>query len=527
MRHSLRVWSLIGAMCCFYAGAQAQFDAPGLGYGFSIGGAYGDNSSKDEWAVQGRGHLQYKIINEYLYGQLGLNYVNLRAGSVYKAEFLQADNRFLLVPFSLTNLNPYIYGGVGVAKVLKSGTDYLPAVPVGIGLQTRIASQMLLELSAGYTLVVSDKLDGRVRTSATLNTYTNERHDGYFGFLAGLTFSGPAREADEDGDGLTDKVEKGLGTDPEKFDTDGDGLGDGDEVNKYHTDPLNPDTDGDGINDGEEVKRTHTDPLKTDTDGDGLSDGDELLKYHTDPLKADTDGDGLSDGDEVNKYHTDPLKPDTDGDGLSDGDEVNRYRTDPLKADTDGDGLSDGDEVNRYRTDPLRADTDSDGLSDGDEVNKYHTDPLKVDTDGGGMNDGAEVARGTNPLSSADDVRRDTTVVLEKGKKIVLRGVNFELGKATLTKDSDTTLMAAYKALEANPDVNVEISGHTDNTGSQKLNQSLSLKRAQAVKNWLVRHGIPSRRLRTVGKGSAEPVADNSTPEGRAENRRIEFYVQQ
>ncbi|HLP15397.1 MAG TPA: OmpA family protein [Bacteroidota bacterium] len=528
MNRSLLLFAAVG-VGLFLSAAEplmAQFDAPGLGFGFSIGGAYGDNSKADEWALQGRGHLQYIIVPEYLYGQLGLNYTNLRAGNVYTSEFLMADNRFLLVPFSLTNLNPYLYAGIGVAKVLKSGTDYLPMVPVGVGLQTRIANQMLLEMSAGYTLALSDKLDGRTRTSATTNTYTNQKQDGYFGFLVGLTFSGPSRDRDTDNDGLPDKVEKQLGTDPENPDTDGDGLSDGDEVNKYHTDPLKADTDGDGLSDGDEVNKYHTDPLKADTDGDGLSDGDEVNKYHTDPLRADTDGDGLSDGDEVNKYHTDPLKSDTDGDGLSDGDEVLRYRTDPLKADTDGDGLSDGEEVMRYHTDPLRADTDGDGLSDGDEVNKYHTDPLKVDTDGGGVNDGAEIARGTNPLNPADDILRDTTL-LEKGKKVVLRGINFETGKATLTKDSDQALQAALDALKANPDVNVEISGHTDNVGSARQNQSLSLRRAQAVKNWLVKNGIPSRRLRTVGKGADEPVADNSTPEGRAENRRIEFYVQQ
>jgi cysteine-rich repeat protein len=112
------------------------------------------------------------------------------------------------------------------------------------------------------------------------------------------------------------------------------------------------DSDGDGLKDAVEDKNLNgqvdageTDPKKADTDGDGLSDGDEVNKYGTDPLKADTDGDGLRDGDEVTKHKTDPKKADTDGDGLSDGDEVNKYGTDPLKADTDGDGVSDGDEV--------------------------------------------------------------------------------------------------------------------------------------------------------------------------------------
>jgi OOP family OmpA-OmpF porin len=84
----------------------------------------------------------------------------------------------------------------------------------------------------------------------------------------------------------------------------------------------------------------------------------------------------------------------------------------------------------------------------------------------------------------------------------------------------------AYNALVANPDVQVEISGHTDNVGSQQYNQVLSLKRAQAVKNWLVKKGIASNRMKTVGKGQNEPVASNTTDAGRAENRRIEFYVQ-
>jgi len=127
---------------------------------------------------------------------------------------------------------------------------------------------------------------------------------------------------DSDHDGLTNAKEMQIGTNPNKADTDGDGLSDGAEVNKYHTNPLKKDTDGDGLTDGEEVNSYHTNPLKKDTDGDGLSDGAEVNKYHTNPNKADTDGDGLSDGAEVNKYHTNPNKVDTDGDGIPDGKEV-------------------------------------------------------------------------------------------------------------------------------------------------------------------------------------------------------------
>jgi outer membrane protein OmpA-like peptidoglycan-associated protein len=246
-----------------------------------------------------------------------------------------------------------------------------------------------------------------------------------------------------------------------------------------------------------------------------------VMRYKTDPTKWDTDGDGLSDGDEVLKYHTDPLRADTDEDGLNDGDEVLRYKTDPLKVDSDGDGLSDYDEVIIYKTNPNNPDTDGDGLSDGDEVKKYKTDPLKADTDGGGVNDGVEVKRGTIPL----DPRDDGVIILERGKAVVLEGVNFVSGSSRLTKDSEITLSEARASLLAQPAVNVEIAGYTDNYGHPESNRRLSLARAQSVRNWLMSHGISSGRLTVIGHGDRNPIAPNNTPEGRASNRRIEFHV--
>ena len=159
----------------------------------------------------------------------------------------------------------------------------------------------------------------------------------------------PGTGIDSDGDGLTDDEERQIGTDPLNPDTDGDALGDGDEVKNRGTDPLNPDTDTDLLADGEEVTRG-TDPLRPDTDGDALIDGQEV-PLGTDPLNPDTDGDALLDGQEI-QLGTNPLNPDTDADMLPDGEEI-RLGTNPLNPDTDGDTFSDGEEVLVLGTDPL------------------------------------------------------------------------------------------------------------------------------------------------------------------------------
>jgi outer membrane protein OmpA-like peptidoglycan-associated protein len=306
-------------------------------------------------------------------------------------------------------------------------------------------------------------------------------------------------------------------------DDDGDGLSNGEEA-RLGTDPLNPDSDGDGLSDGDEVKVYHTNPLNPDTDGDGLPDGEEVFKYHTDPGKYDTDGDGLSDYEELFRYHTDPLKQDSDGDGLSDGEEVLKYHTDPLKADTDGDGLSDYEEVKVYHTDPLKGDTDGDGLTDGDEVHRYHTDPLKVDTDRGGVGDGVEVRRGTNPLDPRDD-QPAPGLKLIPGKTMVLDGVAFDRDGARLAPSSDSTLARLARSLMENTQLTLEIAGYTDDRGTVLKNDVLSQRRADAVKAWLIAHGVGSSRLSSTGMGARDPVASNASAAGRAKNNRIELHM--
>ena len=98
------------------------------------------------------------------------------------------------------------------------------------------------------------------------------------------------------------------------------------------------------------------------------------------------------------------------------------------------------------------------------------------------------------------------------------------LRKATIEPQSEETLTQAFNTLKDNPDISVEIRGYTDNVGSVASNTKLSLRRAQAVKAWLVKKGIQAERIGVKGYGPENPIGDNSTEDGRMKNRRIEFF---
>ena len=108
---------------------------------------------------------------------------------------------------------------------------------------------------------------------------------------------------------------------------------------------------------------------------------------------------------------------------------------------------------------------------------------------------------------------------LDKLKK----GIQFKTGSAKLTASSNKTLNNIAKLLKKLPAVNLEIQGHTDDTGKEEKNKKISEQRAQAVVKYLVKKGIDSERLRAVGYGSDKPIADNKTKKGRKLNRRVEL----
>jgi OOP family OmpA-OmpF porin len=115
----------------------------------------------------------------------------------------------------------------------------------------------------------------------------------------------------------------------------------------------------------------------------------------------------------------------------------------------------------------------------------------------------------------------------EEVKKLtgVIGGITFDTGKATIRKTSRGPLNEVVKTMREYPDIRLEISGHTDDQGSREFNVELSEQRAASVAAYLVSQGVSQDRFVVKGFGPDEPIADNKTKAGRAQNRRIEFKV--
>ncbi len=116
-------------------------------------------------------------------------------------------------------------------------------------------------------------------------------------------------------------------------------------------------------------------------------------------------------------------------------------------------------------------------------------------------------------------------IKVKVGKKVVLNNILFETGKSVLTPGSYVELDRLLNIMKENAQMKIEISGHTDKTGTEPLNFKLSEARAKSVVDYLIQKGIDRSRMEYRGYGSLQPISDNSTVAGRAKNRRVEFKI--
>ena len=149
---------------------------------------------------------------------------------------------------------------------------------------------------------------------------------------------------------------------------------------------------------------------------------------------------------------------------------------------------------------------------------------------GGAVGGTAGAFIGRNMDKQAAEIKQNVpgATVTREGEGIIIKfdsGILFDAGKADIKPDAETNLKNLAISLQKNTETNILVIGHTDNTGTQENNIDLSVHRAASVKDYLVNAGIEGSRMRIDGKAGTEPLADNNTEEGRAQNRRVEIVI--
>jgi outer membrane protein OmpA-like peptidoglycan-associated protein len=149
---------------------------------------------------------------------------------------------------------------------------------------------------------------------------------------------------------------------------------------------------------------------------------------------------------------------------------------------------------------------------------------------GGAVGGTAGALIGRRMDKQAEELKKNVpgATVIRQGEGILVKfdsGLLFDTDRADLKSASQTNLTNLATSLKNNPETNILIVGHTDDTGSDTHNMDLSVRRAESVKSYIAMQNVGSSRLSTQGKGEGEPIGDNTTVDGRAQNRRVEIVI--
>ncbi len=376
-------------------------------------------------------------------------------------------------------VRPFLFAGVGLLvwdrNIWATNTDqtekrYDYALPsFGGGFSFKLSEAVNFQIQETFMLSSKDDIDRQV----------NKNNDGFLFHSIGLCFN-MGSSKDSDGDGIADKKDICPQT-PRGVKVDAQGC------------PLDTDNDGvaDYLDDCPQVYGLAQYKGCPDSDGDGIVDKNDacptvrgLAQFNGCP---DTDGDGVTDADDK--------CPDT----------KMGYKVDKAGCpfDNDGDGL-----VNEEDQCPdvpgiiaLKGCPDSDG--DGVADNEDRCPTVR-----------GTIANKGCPEMEKEDVKKITQIA---------SSIYFESNSDKLKPVSLPQLDALAEIMKKYDAANLSIEGHTDSNGDDAYNLSLSQKRCETVKNYLMSKGIFESRLSATGYGETKPIADNKTPEGRAKNRRVEL----
>jgi len=297
-----------------------------------------------------------------------------------------------------------------------------------------------------------------------------------------------------------------------------------------------PDSDHDGVlnnrdrcPDTPEGAQVDASGCPADSDSDGVANGVDRCPntavgatVDANGCPRDTDNDNIPDG--VDKCPDTPegvlvdargCPKDSDGDGIADG--LDRCSDTPKGATVDALGCP-GDE-------------DSDGVLDG--LDRCPRTPIGATVNANGCMAGQSQGRAPAPAAPSEASPapprpappRTLDLSPISGAGRVLEGVTFESGSARLQAGSYVELDSIAKVLLASPSMKVEISGHTDDSGTPADNMRISTLRAEAVRNYLVAKGVPFQQIVARGYGATVPRTPDTTPRGRAANRRVEIRI--
>ena len=257
-----------------------------------------------------------------------------------------------------------------------------------------------------------------------------------------------------------------------------------------------------------------------DSDHDGIMDDIDVCPNQAEDMDGYQDDDGCPEGD--------PPVLDADGDGLLDDEDTCPDEAEDPDGFEDDDGCPDLDNdfdtvLDRSDDCPLNPE-DPDGWQDDDGC----PDP---DNDGDGIADESDncplEAENINQYFDDDGCpdEKPELVQVVREQIVIQEKIQFSSGRATILSASHTVLNSVVQVMNDYPSLTIRIEGHTDSQGGDSLNQSLSESRAQAVLEYITDQGISSVRMDASGFGETRPIASNRNPDGRAENRRVEFHI--